>query len=273
MLSYHNGQVLPDIYSTKQAFVQRPIGEQEISCGRRHRAFPHRCGEYAERICFARWLSSRLGYHTPCLSTNAAANLRWSSAGQLQSLQLFLQAFWCHARWQLRQWRQAGRRLLQRVCCVLRLFWPCQWGSGRYGPPKTRLAHSRVGGLPLEIYTAKFGTAGNKSRPDFVEQSAAYPSLESAVNRTVVRKPFGQLVPLAASSHTKDYCIEYTSRVHTLASCMLRRIEFSDNWFYVVPQFIRHAPNCRQRLYLTFFSHLCILSMRLHRCYRSLYVF
>jgi hypothetical protein len=46
-----------------------------------------------------------------------------------------------------------------------------------------------------------------------------------------------------------------------------------DNWFYAVPQFFRHAPNCRQRLDLTFLSHLCTLSTSLHRCYRTNYAF
>jgi len=90
---------------------------------------------------------------------------------------------------------------------------------------------------------------------------------------TVVGEVFGQLVPLTAAAHAKDYRIQRTMRVDTAAPGVLGRIEFLDNWFYGVPQFFRHVPNRRQRLYVTFFSHLCILSMSLHRCYRLNYPF
>lgn len=273
MPSYHNGQELPDICSTRQGFVRLPIAGRETSCCHRHQASPGRCDECAVRIPSAKWCASQSGYHSPCLNIDAAANLLLSAAAQLRLHLLSLQAFWCRAHWRLRRLRISGRRLLQRVCCVLRLFWPYPLGLGRCGPPKTRLAHCGVRRLPLEIYAAKFGATGNESSPDLVEQPTLYPPLKRAMNGTVVRKLLGQLVPLTAGSHTKDYRIQCASLVDPAAPRVFGRIELPDYFFYVVPQFIRHVPNRRQRLDLTFFSHLCILSRSVHRCYRSFNTF
>ncbi len=273
MPSYHNGQELPDICSTRRGFVRPPSAGREIFCCHRHRASPDRSDECAVRIRSAKWCASQSGYHSPCLNIDAAANPLLSAAGQLRLHLLSPQAFWCRVHWQLLRSRISGRRLLQRVCCVLRLFWPCPWGLGRCGPPKTRLAHCGVRSLPLEIYAAKFGATANESSPYLVEQPALYPPLKRAMNGTVVRKLFGQLVPLTAGSQAKDYRIQCTSLVDPAAPGVFGRIEFPDYWFYVVPQFIRHVPNRWQRLNLTFFSHLCILSRSVHRCYRSFNAF
>jgi hypothetical protein len=153
---------------------------------------------------------------------------------------------------------QAGRHLLQQGYCALRRFWLYPLGLARYSPPKTRLAHSSVGRLPFEVYTTKFDTIVDKGCPNLVEQAAPRPSLKSAMNGTVVGKIFGQLIPLTAASHAKDYRIQRTPQVDAFAASVFGRIEFPDNWFYVFPQFFRHVPNCRQRLYITFFPHLCI---------------
>jgi hypothetical protein len=268
MLSYHNAQESHDTCSARQAFVPPPIGEQEVSCGHAHQAFSRQFGEYEAHTRFAKLHPGRSGCHNPYPGTNVAANLLLSSDASLQSPQSFPRAILYHVHSQLQQLLQAGRRLLQRGYCVLRHSLPYPLGLARCSPPKTRLAHSGIGRLPFEIYSAKFGTIGNKSSPNFVENTTLRPSLKCSMNRTVVWKIFGQLIPLTAASHTKDYRIQSSSLVDTFASSMLWRVEFSDYWFYVVPQFFRHVPDCWQRLYFTFFSHLCILSISLHRYYR-----
>ena len=273
MLSYHNEQESHDTCSAMQASVPLPIGGQEVSCGHAHQTFPRRFIEYAAHTHSVASHSSQSDCRSLCPDTNVGANLLLSSAARLQSPQSLLRAVWYHVYSLLPQLPQAGRRLLQRGYYVLRRFLPCPWGLARYIPPKTRLAHSGIGRLPFEIYTAKFGTVGNESRPNFVEQTALCPSLKSTMNGTVVGKIFGQLVPLTAAAHTKDYRIHRRSLVDSTASCMFGRVEFPDNWFYVVPQFFRHVPNRWQRLYFTFFPHLCILSISLHRCYRLNYAF
>jgi len=273
MLSYHNGQESHDTCSTMQASVPLPTCGQEVLDAHAHQTFPRRFGGYAAHTRFAKSHSSRSDCHNPCLNINAAARLLLPSVARLQSPQSLLRAILYHAHSRLQQLLQAGRHLLQRGYCVLRHLLPYPWGLVQYSPPKTRLAHSGIGRLPFEIYSAKFGTVGNKSHPNLVEQTSLSPSLKSAMNGTVVGKVFGQLIPLTAASHTKDYRIQSRSLVDASSSGMLWRIEFPDNWFYVVPQFFRHVPNCRQRLYLTFFSHLCILSISPHRCYRLNYAF
>jgi hypothetical protein len=273
MLSYHNEQELHDTCSAMQASVPLPTDGQEVSCGHAHQIFPRRYGEYAAHTYFAASHSSRSDCHSLCPDTNVVANLSLSSAARLQLPQSLLRAILYHARSLLQQLPQAGRHLLQRGYCVLRRFLPCPWGLARYSPPKTRLAHSGIGRLPFEIYTAKFGTVGNESRPNLVEQTALCPSLKRSVNRTVVGEIFGQPVPLTAAAHTKNYRIHRRSLVDSTASSVFGRVEFPDNWFYGVPQFFRHMPNRWQRLYFTFFSHLCILSINLHRCYRLNYAF
>jgi hypothetical protein len=273
MLSYHNEQESRDTCSTMQASVPLPIGGQEVSCGHAHQTFPRRFGEYAAHTHFAASHSSQSDCRSLCPDTNVVANLLLSSAARLQSPQSLLRATLYHARSLLPQLPQAGRRLLQRGYCVLRRFLPCPWGLARYSPPKTRLAHGGIGRLPTEIYTTKFLAFGNKSRPYLVEQATLRPSLKCAMYGTVVGEVFGQLIPLTAAAHTKNYRIHRRSLVDSTASCVFGRVEFSDNWFYGVPQFFRHVPNRWQRLYVTFFSHLCILSISLHRCYRLNYAF
>jgi hypothetical protein len=150
----------------------------------------------------------------------------------------------------LQQLLRAGCRLLQREYCVLRHSLLCPWGLARYSPPKKRLAHSGIGRLPYEIYSAKFGTIGNQSRPNLVEQTTLCPLLKNAMNGTVVGKFFGQLIPLTAASHTKNYRIQSCSLVDAFSSGMFWRVEFSDNWFYVFSQFFRHVPNRWQRFWL-----------------------
>jgi len=261
MLSYHSEQESHDTCLTTQAFVPLPSDGQEVFCVHAHQAFPRRFDEYEAHTHFSKSHSSRSGCHNPYPNTNAAANFLLPLAVRLQLPQSLLQAILCRVRSRLQQLLQAGRRLLQREYCVLRRFSPYPWGLARYSPPKTRLARSSVGRLPSEIYAAKFGTIGDESRPNLVEQPALRPSLKSAMNRTVVGKIFGQLIPLAAASHTKDYRIQCTPQIDAFATCAFGRIEFPYNWFYVVPQFFRHVPNCWQRLYFTFFPHLCILSI------------
>jgi hypothetical protein len=273
MLSYHSEQESHDTCSAMQAFVPQPSGGREVSYSHAYQAFPHRYDEYAAHNHFAKSHSSRSDCHTPYPNINAEANLSLPSDASLQSPRWLLRAAWCRVHLRPQQLLPAGRRLLQREYCVLRRFSPYLWGLARYSPPKTRLAHGGIGRLPFEIYTAKFGTIGDKSRPNLVEQAALRPSLKSAMNRAVVRKIPGQLIPLAAASHAKDDRIQRTPRVDAFSPRVFGRIEFPDHWFYVVPQFFRHVPNCWQRLYFTFFSHLCILSISLHRCYRLNYAF
>jgi hypothetical protein len=273
MLSYHNEQESHGTCSAMQASVPPPIGGQEVSCGHAHQTFPRRFGEYAAHTYFAASHSSRSDCHSLCPDTNVVANLSLSSAARLQLPQSLLRAILYHARSLLQQLPQACRHLLQRGYCVLRHFLPSPCCLAQYSPRKTHLAHSGIGRLPFEIYTAKVGTIGNESRPNFVEQPAIRPSLKSAMNGTVVGKIFGQLVPLTAAAHAKDYRIQSGSLVDSTAPGMFGRVEFPDNWFYGVPQFFRHMPNRWQRLYFTFFSHLCILSINLHRCYRLNYAF
>lgn len=273
MLSYHSEQESHDTCSAMQASVPPPTCGQEVSCGHAHQAFPRRSGEYAAHTYFSKSHSSRSGCHSPYPNTNVEANLLLPSDVSLQSPQAFLRAIWYRVHSRLRQLPQAARRLFQRGYCVLRRFLPYPWGLARYSPPKTRLAHGGIGRLPFEIYAAKFAAVGNESSPNFVEQAALRPSLKNAMNGTVVGKILGQLIPLTAASHTKDYRIQRGSLVDAFSSRVLGRIEFPDNWLYVVPQFFRHMPNCRQRLYFTFCSHLCILSISLHRCYRLNYAF
>jgi len=273
MLSYHSVQGSHGTCSTRQVFVPPPTGGQEVSCGHAHQAFPHQYGEYAAHTHVAVSYPSRSDCHSPCPDTNAGANLLLSGAARLPLPRSLLRAVWYHAHSPLPQLPQAGRRLLRRGYCVLRRFLPCPWGLARYGPPKTRLAHGGIGRLPTEIYPTKFLAFGHKSRPYLVEQATLRPSLKCAMYGTVVGEVLGQLVPLTAAAHAKDYRIQRTMRVDAAAPGVLGRIEFLDNWFYGVPQFFRHVPNRRQRLYVTFFSHLCILSMSLHRCYRLNYPF
>ena len=202
---------------------------------------------------------------------NVVANLLLSSAARLQSPQSLLRAILCKCTFAAATIAASGPPSASTRILRFTPFFALSVGFGPIQSPQNALVHSGIGRLPFEIYTAKFGTVGNESHPNFVEQTRAAPSLKSAMNGTVVGKIFGQPVPLTAASHAKNYRIHRRSLVDSTASCVFGRVEFPDNWFYVVPQFFQHSAKLSATaLFYVFFAsvypfnkHTQILSAKL----------
>ena len=266
MLFSHNEPRSLDTYSATQASAPRPIGGRDISCALVYQISPGQSGECGACNRGLSQLPSRLDYHIPCPDTNSGANHRSESDVPQQSPRLSPQAFWCRAHWRRLRQQLMARHHAQQANCVLRRFWRGLWGLGQSGPPKTRLAHSRICRLPLPIYPAQFVAVLDERRPDFLQQPQRYPSLKGSVHRAVIWEFFRQLVPLTARSHSEYDCIQNCSGVDAFSASPLRRVEFADNGFYLVPQFVWHTPYCRQCFeFFPFFRHLHSLSIRSYR--------
>jgi len=266
MPSSRNEPKLLGIYSATKASVRQPIGGQGVSCVPVYPSFPRQSDEYEVYNRGLSQLPGRSDYHSPCPDTNSAANHQSESDVPQQLLRWLPLITWCRGHWQRLRQQPKAHHHAQQVNCVLRHFWRGLWGLGQSGPPKTRLAHSRICRLPLPIHPAQLAAVLDERRPDFVQHPQGYPSLKGSVHRTVVGEFFGQLIPLTSGPHAKDDCIECATRVDAFSSRQFRRVQLADNGLYLVPQFVRHTPNRWQCFeFFPFFGHLCSLSIRFYR--------
>ncbi len=119
-----------------------------------------------------------------------------------------LSATWCHARLLQPQPRPAGRHRLRRSRRVYCRSSRDPWGCGRHDPPKTRLAHAAVGALPSPIDAAEFRAAFDQRGPDAFQHALVHPTLEGAMNRSIVTELLGQDVPLETAAHLVDNAVE-----------------------------------------------------------------
>src|SRR5215210_9207398 len=93
------------------------------------------------------------------------------------------------------------------------------------GPPKTSLAHSALGGLPLEVHPTEFLALLDETLPDQIQHAKLDPPLEGPVYRGVVGElSSGQAVPLDPASHPEDDRVQSGALVHARASGALGRI-------------------------------------------------
>src|ERR1043166_4675441 len=74
--------------------------------------------------------------------------------------------------------------------------------------PEARFAHAAVGTLPFPVNVAEFVTLGDENRPNLLHHSVAVPALEPAVDRGVIAKLLGHVVPLATTAEAMDNAIE-----------------------------------------------------------------
>src|SRR3989304_5395499 len=164
MLSSRNEPKSPDIYSATKVSVLQPIGEQDISCVPVYPTFPRQSDECEAYNRGPSQLPSRSDYHSPCPDTNSAANHQSQSDAGQQSPRLSPLTIWCRECWRRLRQQLMARHRVQQVNCVLRRFWRGLWGLGQPRPPKTRLAHSRIGRLPLPVYPAQFVAVVDEGR-------------------------------------------------------------------------------------------------------------
>ena len=266
MLSSHNELKSLDTCSAKPSYAPQPNDERDISCVPDYPTSLPRYAGYEAHSCDPSLLAIRSDYHRPYPSIDSAVNPRSVSAAPRQWPQELPPATWCRGRLPGQRPQLTAHHQLRPKDCVLRRFWHDQWGLGRQSPPKTRLAHNRIGCLPLPVHPAEFLTILDQHCPYPVQQSQVYPALKGAVDRAVVGEAFGQAVPLTSSSHTEDNRVQSSPQVDAFSARVFGRVVLLNNWLYLVPQFVWHLPNCWQRFkFLSFLGHLRLLSFRVHR--------
>src|SRR5579859_1291522 len=81
---------------------------------------------------------------------------------------------------------------------------PRSVGLGPMRSPQPRLAHCRIGRLPLPVHAAQLVALRDQAGPHAVEHAQGNPALQGAVHRAVVGQVVGQMVPLAATSQAQD---------------------------------------------------------------------
>ena len=266
MLSSHNELRSLDTYSAKPSSAPRPNDERDISCVPDYPTFLHQYTGYEVHNCGLLLLACQSDYRRPYPGINSVVNPQSVLAVPRQLPQGLPPAAWCRGRWLGQQPQLTAHHQLRLKDCVLPHFSHGPWGLARYNPPKTRLAHHRIGCLPLPFYASEFLTILHQHRPYPVQQTQLYPALKGAVDRAVVGKFFGQAVPLTAGSHAEYNRVQGSPGVYAFSTRVFGRVVLLDNWLYLVPQFLWHLPNRWQRFeFFSFFCHLRLLSFRLHR--------
>jgi hypothetical protein len=112
-------------------------------------------------------------------------------------------------------------------------------------PPEPGLAQHPVGGLPFPVHSAEFVARFHKYRPNPLEDAVSAPALEPTMNRTIVAKMLGQLVPLTAAAEAENDAIDGFSPVDSRAPSLgVRRWRiFPKKRLNSLPMFVVDFPN------------------------------
>src|SRR6266849_6729398 len=235
MTSYRNELRWRDTCSANPACARPPSAAPDTSFVPRRPTAPRRSDEYGACTGTPRRLDDRSGCHSPYRDTNAAGlspsarvdpprSLRWSAPGGIG-----------HCDWPGPRRRPADPRRPLPARCVLPRSWLDLSGLAQFGPPHPSFAQGRIGRLPLPVDAAQFLAVLDQDFPDAVQHFAFDPPLERAMDRTVVGKRLGELIPLTAAPHPEDDRVQRTTRIDAFATGPPGRIVFGQDRFYDVP--------------------------------------
>src|ERR671916_84787 len=238
----HSERGGPDILTAKPVSVLRPIVAQDTSSARVHRAFPRRCGGYAEHTGRRQRFHGLWDCHTPCPGTEAAALPQSAGGAPPRWPRALPPRAWYRGRWPQRGPRLAGRHPLPPRDGVLPLF-PTVCGVAAHQlASHPRFAHGGVGGLPLPVHPAQHATGLHQDGPKLGEDTALTPLLEVAMHGAIVAKLLRQLIPLATRAQTEDNAIEHPAQLHAAMPLGLSRITVVEDWLDHCPYVIRYFP-------------------------------
>jgi hypothetical protein len=127
-----------------------------------------------------------------------------------------------------------------------------------------------VGGLPLPLDAAQLVAAFDHEGEEVGKQVEGLPTLERAMERTVIPKRFGQMVPLAAGAPTIENAVQGFAGIGSRTPGQFGWVAFGDEGLHRFPQAIGNVPEGRQRLALLVVCliglfHLLILLFQLDR--------
>src|SRR5208282_1365926 len=250
MISLRTEPRCPGICSASRACARRPNGALCDACVPSCRAFPRRfagCAAYGHAKLPRRgpW-----GCRIPYPDTDVAARSPSAGVVRRRSSRSFAPTACSRERWLRLQPRPVVHQRPRRSRCVSCPVCRDPWGSGRFDPPKTRLAHGAVGTLPLPVHGPEFLAVFEQHGPKKPENSPGDPSLHGSMNRRVVAESPRQLVPLHAAAHTVDDTIERLALPGSRPSRFGRWVQFVEDGLNDVPQFVANFPNCGKRFNL-----------------------
>src|SRR5437867_554784 len=244
-----------DICSATPACAPPPNAAPDVACVLSHQAFPRRCGGCAARTRKPAPPPRRWDYRIPCPGTNAVSVRLPGWAARRRSLPACPGESCSRARWRPRHAPPAARRRLRPAGCVCSRVCRDLSGWGRHDPPKTRLAQCGVGALPGPIDGSKFVAGFEQFCPDALQHAIGDPALEGAMNRSIVSKLFGQMVPLASAAHLINDAVQRLALVDARPAGVRLGIEFVQGWNNdLVPEFVGTIPDRRQRFHRSFAS-------------------
>ena len=143
-----------------------------------------------------------------CRNPDRPRAAAWCRADRRPPLRSSPPATCSRGRWPPRSPRRADHPAHRRA----RSSWcrPCRdpWGWARRNPPKTRLAHRAVDGLPIPGDCLQLLALGHEHGPDPLHDAVLAPPLEPAVDGAVVAELRRQLVPLASGAESEDDAVE-----------------------------------------------------------------
>jgi len=240
----------PGICSASRACVRRPNDAPCDACARSCLSSPR---QFAGCAAYGRAKPPRRGpwgYRTPCPDTDVAAHAPSPWAVRRRSRRSFAPTVCSRECWLRPQPRPVVRQRPRRSRCVSCPVCRDPWGSGRFDPPKTRLAHGAVGTLPLPVHGPEFLAVFEQHGPQKLENSPGDPSLHRSMNRRVVAESSRQLVPLHAAAHPIDDTVDRCALPGSRPSGPGWRVQFVEDGLNNVPQFVAHFPNCGKHLNL-----------------------
>jgi hypothetical protein len=100
----------------------------------------------------------------------------------------------------------------------------------------------------LPINAREFFAAGDDQTPNLIENTRTLPTLQSSMHARIITEFFGQVVPLAAGSHSVDNAIERVADIDAMSTHRLGWIIAVKHILYQFPEIVWNFPDRRQTL-------------------------
>ena len=108
-------------------------------------------------------------------------------------------------------------------------------GDHSFLPPETGFAQTAIDRLPLPGDATQLIAFFQQDRPQLDENSIFHPALKPPMNRAVIAKHLGQMIPLAPGTHPEDDAVDGIAKVNTASTGRLRWIGFGQNRLQTFP--------------------------------------
>ena len=121
--------------------------------------------------------------------------------------------------------------------------------------PETGFAQTTIDGLPFPIDATQRVAFFQQDRPQLDENIISHPGLKPPMNRAIVAKRLGQMIPLTSGPHPEDDAVDGLAKVNTTSTGRFGWVGFSQNRLQALPGGIGNFPDRfqgnRNRFFLT----------------------